>query len=1612
MTSFPFRSRIDFADLERDPPSRRLGPAKQNEVVSQSQGIPHPERTSPLSASVRRASMDPSASRPGPSGSPPQPNTSKIPRLYQSELFEEAKKRNIIIRADTGTGKTFVALNLIKWTAAQTQANPTQHQIQAFLAPTRPLALQQAEYVQSQSALRVKAYTGEQAELWNIDKWRSELLEVDVIVSTAQIFYDLISKGYWKLEDVSLLIFDEAHHCRKNHVYNQIMRVFPTIKSVHYHRLAKDPTRRLPKILGLTASPIWNYTDLEKAESDIRSLQSALAAQIYEVKIHTEDVGQHNFKPNEQAVYYDPSPDFQKLSHPPWDQINELINLHASPKLLAALESVSVELGVYAYTLAVHDWLTSLLTVGGSNQLMSGRLFDPNHQERIRQMIKQLEELVTIDHIPEDQLSSKVNALNTILVNYKEKDDHDNFLCIVFVERRQHAQLLPILLQRNAQLKDFLRPVALTGHGGSKENDLIGIKMDQRSQNKTVAKFRTGEHNLTIATSVAEEGLDFRSCRVVIRFDLITTWKGYIQSRGRARARESDYIVMLPTGTANKYSAFSRKEEELKAILYNRHEDEQIVDGELESTPHLICRLADGKDSILTYSAATGLLNDVCQLIPPDEFLPAFTPEYEITSRTFTGVEMSTKKDAKRSAAFAACKVLRELGALNEHFLPQREDKTSQPRDADGRQIETTPLSDQVEAIIPNVFGDFRTSSEVWLHQFSFPDESPAGFSTMGFLCGRHLTIPDGLQLFDHFKDSSPLPVKIERSDKIEWGKGDAPLNLQRLEKFTRVVLQATANRKAYEGKLYFLVAPLLKDTSEIDWNLVDTPMCPLVDTADSLRYQYTVVPVKHLHFRLFETCEPAGDLSEASPPELVPFSPSMRDFCKKISKFHNLGHFYKVVYDLKEEQFQGELVFLQTTFQIMNNLSKSESTLEHPRRTLFPLKLCQGTNIPRPLWKIFSYLPSLTRLLHDSLQATALFKRLDFPMISLQLGIQALTPPGVGVPWDYQTLETMGDAFLKLATSVHVYLSHLKKGEGDMSIVRSKSIDNAYLRRKAVQVNLPGSILSQRFRTDRFRDAQTEDGKELANGNFSRKIPRRVLSDVVEALLGAGFLTHGVELGLRIGTALDLCFGGTSPWNKRTLSINFENDSLDRLEPSIRLQFQALQDKIDYTFKEPLLLVQALTHRSANSFITNCYEREEWLGDAVIDMWIVQHAYNRFDNATAEELTLARAKVVSNGSLGFLAIRKLGLHEIIMHKSETFKQACAEAIEAIKPFTKIEEFFSNLNNLFVVFDPPKILNDGLEALVGAVFIDSGFDLPTVYRTLDIIFEDVTPGLSQQVARDPLSTMLRLRDRHQCIKLRRISTTVNEPNPEGDDRDPLSFKVCTIEFHGEEIASGRHKGSPSVAEQRASLAALELLQEPSSESSTSNSLWSRCQCKTEVVATTGAASSNLPTSKKNNKRKAATLDDVSSATVAEKTDSPTAVKQEILAESVINTASNVERTISDQAEVDDKPPIKVEETEETVIKVEDSDEIDMLMEETSVKMEPVDSRGVVAEEVHMVIDTLVVKKEEPDLLYGKQNRHKRAKRNRRLRAAEASRVPLAAPTHQEQPPPIDGQSTE
>lgn len=137
---------------------------------------------------------------------------------------------------------------------------------------------------------------------------------------------------------------------------------------------------------------------------------------------------------------------------------------------------------------------------------------------------------------------------NFIWYKFFYTSDSENKLCgIVFVERRYTAALLSDLLNQLAK-KDpqlsFVKCNFVVGHGTVANSAGDGTHdMSWKKQEKILRKFRSRDFNLLIATSVVEEGLDVPKCNLVVRFDFPKTYQSYIQSKGRARAKQSQYII-------------------------------------------------------------------------------------------------------------------------------------------------------------------------------------------------------------------------------------------------------------------------------------------------------------------------------------------------------------------------------------------------------------------------------------------------------------------------------------------------------------------------------------------------------------------------------------------------------------------------------------------------------------------------------------------------------------------------------------------------------------------------------------------------------------------------------------------------------------------------------------------------------------------------------------------------------------------------------------------------------------------------------------------------------------------------------------------------------------
>ncbi|CAF4790786.1 unnamed protein product, partial [Rotaria sp. Silwood2] len=63
--------------------------------------------------------------------------------------------------------------------------------------------------------------------------------------------------------------------------------------------------------------------------------------------------------------------------------------------------------------------------------------------------------------------------------------------------------------------------------------------MTAKYQRQVIREFRTGEINVLVATAVVEEGLDIPQCDLVFRFNKPPNFSSYMQSKGRARAKQN-----------------------------------------------------------------------------------------------------------------------------------------------------------------------------------------------------------------------------------------------------------------------------------------------------------------------------------------------------------------------------------------------------------------------------------------------------------------------------------------------------------------------------------------------------------------------------------------------------------------------------------------------------------------------------------------------------------------------------------------------------------------------------------------------------------------------------------------------------------------------------------------------------------------------------------------------------------------------------------------------------------------------------------------------------------------------------------------------------------------
>ncbi|KAF8332689.1 uncharacterized protein EI90DRAFT_3145368 [Cantharellus anzutake] len=218
-------------------------------------------------------------------------------------------------------------------------------------------------------------------------------------------------------------------------------------------------------------------------------------------------------------------------------------------------------------------------------------------------------------------------------------------------------------------------------------------------------------------------------------------------------------------------------------------------------------------------------------------------------------------------------------------------------------------------------------------------------------------------------------------------------------------------------------------------------------------------------------------------------------------------------------------------------------------------------------------------------------------------------------------------------------------------------------------------------------------------------------VADVVESLIGAACQSGGVEVALKVAKDIGCYLPRVDRWSdfgRKVLApapdttIELPANTIERIESLVGAKY-----------RHPHILAQALTHTSILGNELPCYERLEFLGDAVLDHLVIGHIFDLHRKLSPGALTLLKGAMVNNIALGALCV-DCGLDEFIVHDSPSLQKSIDEYKAEVKKAQQLEYNLASAEGrmpgqYWVDLEPPKVLGDIVESLLGALLVCENF---------------------------------------------------------------------------------------------------------------------------------------------------------------------------------------------------------------------------------------------------------------------------------------------------------------
>ncbi|MBT4334577.1 DEAD/DEAH box helicase [archaeon] len=484
------------------------------------------------------------------------------PRLYQETILSSCTEKNTLVALPTGLGKTKTAILV-----AIDRLNKYSNSKILFLTPTKPLATQiYNEFRDCTDIKEIELFTGAISP----EKRKELAKSAKIIISTPQSIENDVINNTFKFDDVSLIVFDEAHRAIQNYSYTWLAKKY-------------NSSSTNSRIIGLTASP---GADLEKIKEVCNNLY------IKNIEVRTEN------DPDVKEYVQKTEVEWIKINLP--EEFKEIRNF-----LQNAFSSKLKKLKEGGYSLNANVSKKELLGIMAS---LRGEISKGTNDYNIFSAISSTAEAIKINHaldlIETQGIHSLYSYLKPIIGNKGQTKSGKNLALDInmksafilseklYEQKINHPKLsrLKEIIKEEIEKNPKTKIIVFNQYRDSAkriENELIelenvrpklfvgqlkkkGTGLSQKEQINIINEFKEGIHNCIISTSIGEEGLDIPKVNTVIFYEPVPSAIRSIQRRGRtARHTKGKVIVLMTKNTRDEAYHWTavNKEKKMYSIL-------------------------------------------------------------------------------------------------------------------------------------------------------------------------------------------------------------------------------------------------------------------------------------------------------------------------------------------------------------------------------------------------------------------------------------------------------------------------------------------------------------------------------------------------------------------------------------------------------------------------------------------------------------------------------------------------------------------------------------------------------------------------------------------------------------------------------------------------------------------------------------------------------------------------------------------------------------------------------------------------------------------------------------------------------------------------------------